>query len=228
MGTTGSFNAANLWHDATVTRPLSVHDFVIDPSTPHPVVLLAGPSGSGKSHLAAHAGMPVLRLDDFYRDGDDPNLPFQAELGIVDWDDPRAWNADAAFECLMHVARTGTCDLPVYDIGQSKAVGTHRFDVGEHRTFVAEGLFAGELIERCLSAGILADAIVLARTPWLNYVRRMTRDFARSRKPPRIIVERGWTLLKSEPEVVVRQVEAGCRPLDAPGARKRLHELAQS
>ncbi|CAM5227050.1 Uridine kinase OS=Streptomyces tendae OX=1932 GN=GUR47_16240 PE=4 SV=1 [Streptomyces tendae] len=38
-------------------------------------MLLCGPSGSGKSRLAAHSGLPVLRLDDFYKEGTDPTLP---------------------------------------------------------------------------------------------------------------------------------------------------------
>ena len=33
------------------------------------------PRASGKSRLAAATGLPVLRLDDFYRSGDDPALP---------------------------------------------------------------------------------------------------------------------------------------------------------
>lgn len=42
----------------------------MSPSQPIPtrVVLLAGPSGSGKSHLAERSGLPVLRLDDFYKE----------------------------------------------------------------------------------------------------------------------------------------------------------------
>jgi uridine kinase len=209
-----------------VTPPVLPEHFVVDPDVAHPVVLLAGPSGSGKSHLAALAKFPVLRLDDFYRDGDDPALPMHPTLGIADWDDPRAWNVDAAFDCLMQIARTGACDLPVYDIGASKATGTHHFTCDGRRVFVAEGLFAGELVQRCTDAKILADAIVLARSPWKNYVRRMARDFVRGRKPPKVIVERGWNLLKAEPEIVVRQVESGCRPLDADGTRARLTELA--
>ena len=39
------------------------------------MVVLAGPSGAGKSRLAERLGLPVLRLDDFYKDGDDPSLP---------------------------------------------------------------------------------------------------------------------------------------------------------
>ena len=45
------------------------------------VILLAGPSGSGKSRLAAMAGCPRLNLDDFYFDADHPGLPHT--LGIV-------------------------------------------------------------------------------------------------------------------------------------------------
>ena len=56
------------------------------------VILLTGPSGAGKSRLAHRLqtayGWPIVRLDDFYRDGDEPELP-QVALGgepITDWD----------------------------------------------------------------------------------------------------------------------------------------------
>ena len=39
------------------------------------VIVLAGPSGAGKSRLAERLGLPVLRLDDFYKDGH-PTYPF--------------------------------------------------------------------------------------------------------------------------------------------------------
>ena len=66
------------------------------------VVLLAGPSGSGKSYVAHRTGLPVLCLDDFYRDGDDPDLP--RVDGAVDWESPLAWNA-AAIIALSAVIR---------------------------------------------------------------------------------------------------------------------------
>ena len=51
------------------------------------LVLLAGPSGSGKTHLAEESGLPLLDLDDFYKNGDDPSVPRHPTLGIVDWDE---------------------------------------------------------------------------------------------------------------------------------------------
>ena len=96
------------------------------------IVLLAGPSGSGKTHLAAQSGLPVLELDHFYRSGDDPGLPRDPDLGIVDWDDPRAWDADGAVEAIEAICRTGSAEVPVYDIAQDGRVGSRRFDVGAH------------------------------------------------------------------------------------------------
>ena len=67
---------------------------------PAKVVLLLGPSGSGKTRLAHESGLPVVGLDDFYRDLDDPALPRSEELGIVDWDHPDSWDADRALAAL--------------------------------------------------------------------------------------------------------------------------------
>ena len=88
------------------------------------IVLLAGPSGSGKTHLAAQSGLPVLELDDFYRSGDDPDLPRDPDLGIVDWDDPRAWDATGAVEAIEAICRTGSAQVPIYDIAQDGRVGS--------------------------------------------------------------------------------------------------------
>jgi uridine kinase len=97
------------------------------------VVLLCGPSGSGKTHIAVGSGLPVFRLDDFYKDGDDPTLPFSDELGIVDWDDVRAWHADRAVEALAVLCHDGEVDVPMYDIGASRATGGSTFSRGTPR-----------------------------------------------------------------------------------------------
>ncbi|HEX6235500.1 MAG TPA: uridine kinase [Jiangellaceae bacterium] len=190
------------------------------------VVLLAGPSGSGKSHLARSSGLPVITLDDFYRDGSDPALPRHPELGIVDWDHPDAWDAARAVDTLAAICATGTADIPVYDIAHDRAVRTQRFSVGTAPVFVAEGLFAADIVPACRERGILADAIVVRRRPWKNFVRRLVRDLAERRKPPLTLVRRGLTLWRAERSLLRRQIELGCRPMNAAEFRRALAALA--
>jgi len=178
------------------------------------VVLLAGPSGSGKTHLAQESGLPLLDLDDFYKDGDDPSLPRHPTLGIVDWDDPRSWDADAALAAVEAVCRDGAADVPVYDISRDGRTGTRRFDLRGAPAFVGTGIFAAELVGQARERGLLADAVVVRRSRVKNFLRRLRRDLAERRKPPLTLVRRGLTLLRAEPSVVSRQVELGCRPCD--------------
>jgi uridine kinase len=183
------------------------------------VVLVSGPSGSGKTHIAQKCGLPVFRLDDFYKDGDDPSMPRSPELGIIDWDDPRAWRADDALRALVDLCRDGSVEVPTYDIGQDRTTGTTTFRLDGHRTLVAEGVFAAELVEECRGLGLLADAVVLHRAPWKNFVRRFTRDLRERRKPPHTLWHRGRLLMRDEPRLVARAVALGCRRVGA-------HELA--
>lgn len=183
------------------------------------VVLVCGPSGSGKTHIAQKCGLPVFRLDDFYKDGDDPSMPRSPELGIIDWDDPRAWRADDALRALVELCRDGSVEVPTYDIGQDRTTGTTTFRLDGHRTLVAEGVFAAELVEECRGLGLLADAVVLHRAPWRNFVRRFTRDLRERRKPPHTLWRRGRLLMRDEPRLVAHAAALGCRRVGA-------HELA--
>ena len=179
------------------------------------VVLLCGPSGSGKTHIATRSGLPVFRLDDFYKDGDDPTMPCSAELGILDWDDVRAWHADRAVAALVTVCREGAVEVPTYYISANRADGASVFRLDGAPALVAEGVFAAEIVEACRQRGILADAIVLCRAPWKNFVRRFARDLAEHRKPPRTLWRRGRILMRDEPATVARATALGCRPVGA-------------
>ena len=176
------------------------------------IVLLAGPSGSGKTHLAAQSGLPVLELDDFYLSGDDPGLPRNPVLGIVDWDDPGAWDSTGAVEAIEQICRTGSAEVPIYDISRDGRVGSRVFDLEAHSRFVGTGIFAAEIVAACAERGLLADAIVVRRARWKNFFRWLRRDLTEHRKPVLTLVRRGVALFRAEPSVVARQIALGCRP----------------
>ncbi|MFD1858560.1 uridine kinase family protein [Aeromicrobium camelliae] len=188
--------------------------------TPTRVVIVAGPSGAGKSHLARRLAWPVLRLDDFYREGHDPDLPM-SPLGIPDWDDVRSWDAPAALEAIVALCAEGEADVPVYDLGLSRRTGMRRVSVPGQR-FIAEGLFAPNIVGACRDAGVLGDAICLVRPRLLTFALRLARDLREARKPPSVLIRRGWQLLGAEGEVVARAVAAGCEPMSPRRAYARL------
>jgi len=194
-----------------------------DPDDHRRVILLAGPSGSGKSTIVRSVGLPMVYLDDFYKAGTDPSLPRHPELDIVDWDHPDSWDRAAALEALETLCREGRAEVPVYDISANGPVGTHMVDVGS-QVFVAEGIFAPELVAELAQRGLLLDAIVVHRDRWKNLVRRAARDLKDRRKPPGTIMRRGLHLYRVEQVVIDRATAAGCRPL---GARETREALAR-
>ncbi|PRY28651.1 uridine kinase [Umezawaea tangerina] len=187
-------------------------------------MLLAGPSGSGKSHLAAHLGWPVLRLDDFYLDEDDPLLPRDA-AGRPDWDAEGSWDTGAALAAVVELARVGRVEAPTYSIGESRKTGCHEVVLGDAPAFIAEGLFADRLVAGCREAGVLVDAIVLAPNAGVTFARRFVRDVVEARKPVGVLVRRGLRLLREQPEVVRRCAAAGMRVLTPKRARGELEAL---
>ncbi len=138
--------------------------------------MIAGPSGSGKSRLAERTGLPVLRLDDFYKDGADPTLPYITEgpnTGVVDWDDPTSWLIDEACAAIEALCRDGACDVPVYELAANGRTGWQHLDLAGSPYFVAEGIFAQDVVphvagcrpaRRCPVRDPAPDSHVLAPT----------------------------------------------------------------
>jgi uridine kinase len=188
------------------------------------VVLLAGPSGAGKSRLAEQVALPVVRLDDFYRDGDDEAMP-RSPLGIVDWDDPRSWDGDRAVAALEQLCTTGTAELPIYDIAADGTVGHRPVSTAGSPLIVAEGIFADQITGALRRRGLLAAAICVRHHRLVTFVRRFQRDLREHRKPPLTLLRRGLLLLRDDPQVVRRCVEAGCEPLHPKAARRRIEAL---
>ena len=188
------------------------------------VVLLAGPSGSGKSYVARRSGLPILSLDDFYKDAGDPTLPRLD--GAVNWDSPDAWDAAAAVEAVCQLAATGTADVPSYDISQDRHVGHRSITVTGRPVFIAEGIFAAEIVADCADRGVLADALCLCRPPTVTFVRRLVRDLREGRKRPSVLIRRGLRLWRAERSVVRRQCALGARPGGRREVEHRIRELA--
>ncbi|MGC5333004.1 hypothetical protein [Micromonospora sp. DT62] len=88
-------------------------------------------------------------------------------------------------------------------------MSTRPFEVAGSPLFVAEGIFAAEIVEECRRRGVLAGAYALRRPRGATFVRRLARDLAEQRKAPGVLVRRGLALLRTEPAVLRRQTGLG-------------------
>ena len=192
------------------------------------VVVLARALGrrevAAAARLHAAYGWPVVRLDDFYRDGDDPELPTR-ELGgttIVDWDDPGSWDADAAVAALAELVATGAAEVPVYDIARSAPPGPPDRGVRPRRSSWPRGSSPPRSSARCADAGILHSAWCVRHPRWVTFARRLVRDLAERRKPPLVLLRRGLALTRAEPEVVARMERLGATCASPAEVERRL------
>lgn len=198
-------------------------------AVPAKVIVLAGASGSGKSRLCRRLGLPVLALDDFYKDGTDPTLP-RVEVGggqcLVDWDDPRSWLEEEAVEAIDRLCRDGVAEVPVYELSQDGRTGHRKVQVDGSPYFVAEGIFAQEVVAACRERGVLARAVCLANPRLVTFWRRLWRDLREHRKPPMVLLRRGLRLSRQESRLVARAVALGCEPMTSEQAYRSLRGLA--
>lgn len=192
------------------------------------MIVLAGPSGAGKSRLAERLGLPVLRLDDFYKSGSDPTLPVitsGANAGLTDWDHPDSWLPDDAMTALRQLCADGGARVPVYDIAHDGRCGEQELDLAGRPLFIAEGIFAQEIVPACANEGLLAAAYCVTQHPLVTFWRRLTRDLREHRKPPLMLVRRGYALLRAQRDVVRHAVALGCERVAPERAYEEIRAL---
>lgn len=146
----------------------------------------------------------------------------------MDWDDVASWDADAAMAAIVALCATGEARVPLYDISTSRQVGRRALDLEGARCFVAEGLFAADLVERCRAAGVLGEALYLDRPRVVNLVLRFVRDVREHRKPLGVLIRRGIALFRAEPAIRSRALTLGCRPVSLREALRVVEQRMQT
>ncbi len=164
----------------------------------------------------------MLRLDDFYKEAGDPTLPLVDGSSDIDWDHPASWDADVAVEAIVRLCATGRTPVPVYDLALSARTGEETLSIGSAPLFIAEGIFAAEIVKRCRERGVLADALCLSRGSVTTFRRRFLRDLREGRKSVPFLLRRGWRLMRTERTIVARQVSLGAHPCDRDEALDRM------
>ena len=149
-----------------------------------------------------------------------------AESSDIDWDHPDSWDADTAVAAITRLCRTGRTEVPLYDLSLSARTGEETVDIGRTPLFIAEGIFAAEIVTRCRELGVLADALCLSRGPVKTFRRRFLRDLREGRKSVPFLLRRGWRLMRQERTIVARQTALGAYACDRDEAMDRLAAAA--
>lgn len=166
------------------------------PKSSTPVILIGGPSGSGKSYLASKYGNPHLPLDEYYRQlSEDGNpVPFpRTAYGEVDWDHSGTWNKEAALQAIDELLENGSTMVPNYSISTSSYDGHREIKLSDG-PIVAEGIFLYELLEPLRAKGINVQAYYVDEPALVTAIRRFIRDVAQRRKPILFLLKRGYAL----------------------------------
>ena len=166
------------------------------------VVLLAGPSGAGKTSLikdlqalAGDRKVVALTGDMYFRDVDDPEYPKTAQ-GTLDFDSPAAMHMDELASDVARLVRDGKADIPVYDFAASRPGGWRapvsgvtgvrldrksHLELGADDILVIDSIHAAneQVVNPLQAAGLPHHTLYLdSQKAEDRLLRRIVRDFA--------------------------------------------------
>lgn len=197
-----------------------IADFVMASGEGRKLVMIAGPSSSGKTTTAnmivnrvnsSGASAVRLSLDDFFKgEGKAPLLP----NGVYDYESVYALDIELIQECMAALLGDGRCMMPRFDFStKSPAPQRYPLEIGKNDVVIVEGIHAiNPIITSCLPEDKMVkiyisvkqgikegdDEVISAHQ--IRFLRRLVRDYKfRSSGPDRTFamwpqVERGEKL----------------------------------
>ncbi|WP_246227243.1 uridine kinase [Propioniciclava coleopterorum] len=123
---------------------------------------------------------------------------------------------------LRSLLRDGHAEVPTYSIAESRRTGSRTLDLQGRPLIIAEGIFALDLLPLALAAGLPVTPLYLDRDRTLVAALRLRRDLAQHRKPPAVLLRRGWALWRAQPAQRERAVAAGFAPTSMRAATRTL------
>lgn len=183
-----------------------IADFVMSTGKGRKLIMMSGPSSSGKTTTAnmlvsrvkaSGANAVCLSLDDFFKgEGQAPQLPD----GKYDYESVYALDIDLMKECLNELLEHGSTMMPRFDFAaKSPAPERYPLHVGENDVIIVEGIHAlNPIITDCLpnermvkiyisvKQGIKEGDETVISAHQIRFLRRLVRDYQfRSSSPDR-------------------------------------------
>ena len=196
------------------------------------VIVLAGPSGAGKSRLAERLGLPVLRLDDFYKDGGDPTLPRITEganAGHRRLGRPRllAARGRAGARSRSCAARAGPRCRSTTSPRTAAAARRSSTSAGTP-LFVAEGIFAQEIVAALRGARPARGGVLRAPAPAGDVLAPADPRPARAPQAAAGAGAPRLALMRDQRRVVADAVAQGCAPVTPDEAFAEVTDLVDA
>ena len=195
-----------------------IADFVMSTGPGRKLIMLSGPSSSGKtttanmlvSHVKASGANAVcLSLDDFFKgEGQAPLLPD----GKYDYESVYALDIDLMQHCLTELLEKGSTMMPHFDF-TSKGPAPERYplSIGDNDVIIVEGIHAlNPIITDCfpdkkmvkiyisVKQGIKEGDETVISAHQIRFLRRLVRDYQFRNSPPERTFEMWPQVLRGE------------------------------